>query len=130
MRKQITSFYLESLLLIVIFTAILLVLLGVFSGAKVQSARAEQLTQAVILAENAAEAVAAADSVESLQALLDAAESLRLDGDVLSFSSDGYEVNIIYEPDGAMRYSAIRVSKGGEEIYALETADYVPKGVV
>ena len=124
MRKQITSFYLESLLLIVIFTAILLILLGVFSGAKAQSVRAEQLTKAVIMAENAAEAVAASDSMEDLQALLAGAESMRLDGNVLSLFDQGYELDIRVIPDGAMRYATIRVSRGGEELYTLETADY------
>lgn len=122
MRKQITSFYLESLLLIALFTAILLVLLGVFTGAKAQSAQAEQLTRAVLLAEDAAEALAASDSAESLQALLNEEDNARLDGNVLIVSHDGYEVNITLSPEGAMLYGDIRVIRNGQELYALETA--------
>ena len=122
MKKQITSFYLESLLLIVLFTAILLVLMSVFSGAKVQSAKAEQLTQAVLLAENAAEALAGSDSAESLQALLEENDNTQLDGNVLTVFHDGYEMDITLNRSGAMLYGDIRVTRNGQEIYAMETA--------
>ena len=57
MKKNghITGFYLETLLLIVVFIAIILVLTQVFGLAQVQSVRAKQLTEAVTLAGNAAE---------------------------------------------------------------------------
>ena len=129
MKKQITSFYLESLLLVVLFTAILLVLMSVFSGAKVQSVQAERLTQAVLLAENAAEALAGSDSEESLQALLNENDNTRLDGNVLIVSHDGYEVNITLDRSGAMLYGDIRVTRNGQEIYALETAVCVREAV-
>ena len=52
MKKNghITGFYLETLLLIVVFIAIILVLTQVFGLAQVQSVRAKQLTEAVTLA--------------------------------------------------------------------------------
>ena len=72
MKKQLlTSFYLEAVLLIAVFVAMILVLTGVFGAARTQSAAARRLTQAVTLAANAAEAVSAADSPEQAAALDD-----------------------------------------------------------
>ena len=126
MRKQITSFYLESLLLIALFTAILLVLLGVFTGAKAQSAQAEQLTRAVLLAEDAAEALAASDSAESLQTLLNETYDTQLAGNVLTVSRDGYDMHITLDRAGALLRGDIRVMRNGQEIYALASAVYLP----
>ena len=122
MRKQITAFYLETLLLIAAFTAVLLVLTGVFSIAKNQSAQANRLTQAVMLAQNAAEAVAASDSIETLQGLLNAEEDLYQNGKSLTVYEDGYQVNITWEPEANVVNSHITVLKDGEKIYVLETA--------
>ena len=69
-RQQLTSFYLEALLLVAAFVAMILVLTGVFGAARVRSAQARHLTQAVTIAANAAEAVSAADSLDRAAALL------------------------------------------------------------
>ena len=72
MKKQdLTSFYLEALLLVAVFVAMILVLTGVFGAARAQSRHARELTDAVTLSSNAAEAAAGADSLEELAALLD-----------------------------------------------------------
>lgn len=72
-RKQhITAFYLETLLMIVVFISIILVLTRVFGGARARSAEAKRLTAAVTLAQNAAEAVAASADPRELWELLDA----------------------------------------------------------
>ena len=60
-RSQLTSFFLEALLLVIVFVAMILVLTGVFGASHAQSKEAKFLTQAVTLAANAAEAVSAAD---------------------------------------------------------------------
>ena len=75
MKKSghITAFYVETLLLIVVFIAIILLLTQVFGLARRQSADARELTDAVALASNAAEALEAAGSPEELLALLDEA---------------------------------------------------------
>ena len=59
MKKNgpITAFYLETLLLIVVFIGIILVLTQVFGLSRTQSREARRLTDAVILAQNGAEAV-------------------------------------------------------------------------
>ena len=70
-RKQhITAFYLETLLMIVVFISIILVLTRVFGSARVQSVEAKQLTSAVTLAQNTAEAVSASRSPEELLQIL------------------------------------------------------------
>ena len=69
-RSHITGFYLETLMLIVVFLVIILVLTQVFGLAQVQSTKAKRLTGAVILAQNAAEAVSASRTPEDLLALL------------------------------------------------------------
>ena len=64
MKKHITSFYAETLILILVFVAVILTLTQVFGLAKKQSEEAKLLTSAVTLAQNAAEAlsVSASDS--------------------------------------------------------------------
>lgn len=70
-RKQhITAFYLETLLMIVVFISIILVLTRVFGSARVQSVEAKRLTTAVTLAQNTAEAVSASGSPQDLLDLL------------------------------------------------------------
>ena len=67
---QITAFYFETLLLIVVFLLIILVLTQVFGLARQQTAAARQLTDAVVLAGNAAEAVSASRDPAELCSLL------------------------------------------------------------
>ena len=78
-RKQhITAFYLETLLMIVVFISIILVLTRVFGSARVQSVEAKQLTSAVTLAQNTAEAVSASRSPEELLQILNEDGNARL----------------------------------------------------
>lgn len=139
-RNELTSFYLEALLLIVAFVAILLVLTGVFGTARAQSAEAKELTQAVMLASNAAEAVAAADSLEQAAAMLDEGGNVRVsDGKIkASYFSDGspctdgkgdLNMTVTWEPsaeDPGLVGSRITVSTAddGGTVYTLETASF------
>ena len=77
-KQQLTSFYLEALLLVLVFVAMILVLTGVFGVSRAQSVKADRLSQAVTLAGNAAETVAAADSPEQAAQLLDEGGNVRL----------------------------------------------------
>lgn len=70
-ERHITSFYMETLLLIAVFIAIILVLTQVFGLGRTESSDAKLLTNAVTLAQNAAEAFSASDSPQRLAALLD-----------------------------------------------------------
>ena len=139
-RHQLTSFYLEALLLVVIFVAMILVLTGVFGAAKAQSVQAKRLSQAVTLAANAADAVAAADSLEQAAALLDEGGNVRIaDGEFdAAYRIDGHadidgsgalHVIVRWTPsaeDPSLIYSEIAVyARGGTApIYTLDTAHY------
>ncbi len=72
MKKShpITAFYIETLLLIIVFVAMILVITQIFGEARLESRRAAILTDAVTLAQNAAENFEAADSPEALWRLL------------------------------------------------------------
>lgn len=124
MRKHITAFYLETLVLVLVFLGVLMVLAQVFGLAQVQSRRAGQLTEAVGLAERAAEAVASADSLEEVQSLLDEGGSTEIrDGGLLVFAGSLW-ARVTWEPDGGLVRSRITVygNETGSEIYSLETA--------
>lgn len=124
MKKHITAFYLETLMLVAVFVGIILVLTGIFGQARAQSVAARQLTQAVALAENAAEAVSAAGTSQELEALLAAqGEVTPADGGFV-LTDGAYTVVIAWAPQGDLAAGHIAVSCRGQEVYALDTAVY------
>ncbi len=138
-HRQITAFYIETLLLILVFIAIILVLTQVFGAGRKQTAEARLLTSAVCLAENAAEAVSASDTPEGVLALLDEngnAEILenskyptvmaRYDGDMTPDAKGDVLVYVTWQDSGdSLVYSDISVRSGdAETVYALSTAVY------
>lgn len=142
---QITAFYFETLLLIVVFLAIILVLTQVFGLARQQTAAARQLTDAVMLAGNAAEAVSVSADPGELLALLNengnAAERPDSSGVTVRYD-DGknpdplgaYRVDVSWQPEktekGTMVTSVIQVLHGESEepVYSLETASFREEG--
>ena len=137
MKNRVTSFYVETLILILVFVAVILTLTRVFGMAKKQSEEAKLLTSAVTLAQNAAEAfsVSAADSGEALLALLDEGGNASLADGILTAS---YDADMTPDPAGLLRVEVeretwiasahyargtIRVvrSDTGGEIYSIET---------
>ncbi|MBQ2218533.1 MAG: hypothetical protein II418_06290, partial [Firmicutes bacterium] len=70
-HEHITAFYIETLLLIVSFLLVILMLTNVFGLGKRESSRAQDLTNAVRLAETGAEAFAAAEGPAELADILD-----------------------------------------------------------
>ncbi|MBQ3955896.1 MAG: hypothetical protein II680_08400 [Clostridia bacterium] len=138
MKKHITSFYVETLILILVFVAVILTLTQVFGMAKKQSEEAKLLTSAVTLAQNAAEAfsASAADSGDALLALLDEGGNASIsDGKITA----AYDADMTPDPDGILRVEVsgetwimsehyakgtIRVVRAdtGAEIYSVETA--------
>ena len=76
-KGHITAFYLETLLLILVFVGIILVLTQIFGIARVKSSGARAKTSAVCLAQNAAECFAAARTGEDLLALLNEKDNAR-----------------------------------------------------
>ena len=134
-KEPVTAFYLETLLLIVVFIAIILVLTQVFGLSRMQSAQARQLTDAVCLAQNAAEAVAASQSAEEVCALLDEGGNARLTEDGveagygLDMAPDGSGtpallLRVGWEPEGGLARSRSAVYRGGEgePVFSLDTA--------
>ena len=141
-HEHITAFYIETLLLIVVFVSIILVLTGVFGLSRRRSSEAKLLTNAVTLSQNAAEALAAADSQASLLALLDEknnAVPMPGTAGVMAF----YDADMRPDPKGALRLDVTwlpedtetgtlvrsviqaRYNGGEEPVYELKTAVYL-----
>ena len=144
-RHQITAFYIEALILILVFVGIILVLTQVFGAGRALSSDADRLTRAVGLAQNAAEAVAAAEDEDALEEILDEGnipDAAADPGAVLCLydregnpAGDGvFKVKTTWEPEakggGEVVYSHISVWYGEEEspIYELDTAVYREEG--
>lgn len=146
MRKQkhITAFYLETLLLIAVFTGVIMILTRVFAVCGEQSVRAKQYTAAVSLAENTAEMFSASDSAEDLLALLNETDNAKLQAsqtrtlisadydEQLQPQQDGvYHVKLDWTPEqgdaGTMVSGEISVFYGQQEqpLYTLQTAVYL-----
>ena len=70
-RKHPSAFYVETLILILVFVFVLLVVSGVFSASATKSRDAAMLSSAVDIASNAAEAACASCSSDDLLTLLD-----------------------------------------------------------
>ena len=140
MKKQshITGFYLETLMLIVVFVLIILVLTQVFGLAQMQSTRAKQLNGAVILAQNAAEAAAASETPEELLKLLNDNDNAVLmadtagvtacyDSDLNPDAEGSYRVDVTWLPEetenGILVHSVAEVRCEDAEVplYRLET---------
>lgn len=141
MNKRVTSFYVETLILIVVFVAVILALTLVFGLAKRQSEEAKLLTGAVTLAQNAAEAFSAADGAEALFTLLNEGGNAVLEGGVVKAS---YGADMQPDPNGVLRVEIERVPGSGptaegtvrvvrrdtgEEIYSIGTAAYFPEDI-
>ena len=137
-RQKMLSFYVEALLMILIFVTVILVLTGVFGAARSQSAEAKRLSQAVTLAANAAEAVSAVDSLEEAVVLLDEGGSARLadglleafygpDGSPCPEGSGVFRLTVTDEASGGgtallLRSIAVYADGGETLVYTLETA--------
>lgn len=92
------AFYIETLVLLAVFTIVTVVLVRAFVLSRELSAEAGVLTKAVHLAENAAEAVAASDSGEMLFALLNEAGNVQvLEG---TDQASGRIYRAAYDADG------------------------------
>ena len=139
-KAQWTSFYLEALLLVAVFVAMVLVLTGVFSAARTQSRRARELSRAVTLAANTAEAVSASSDGEELLKVLNengnASARADVPGVTARYDADGtpdpagdFRVDVSWDPEpagkGELVAGEILVSCGGEDpVYRLETLFY------
>ncbi len=140
-----TAFYFETLVMIAVFLAIILVLTQVFALARIQSASAKQLTDAVVLAGNAAEAISYCDDAESLLQLLNEQDNaaalpngpgvIARYNETLQPDAEGaFCVKVTWQPEtaetGSLIRSEIRVLFGEaeREVYRLETAAWKETG--
>ncbi len=138
-KKHITSFYIETLILVLVFVAVILTLAQVFGLAKKQSEEAKMLTAAVTVAQNAAEAFSVSDNDEKLLSLLDENGNAEITGGTVEAY---YRADMTPDRSGSLRGSgerkavspffsegAIRVFRAdtGEEIYSLNTAAAYPE---
>ena len=134
MNRRITSFYVETLILILVFVAVILTLTKIFGMSKKLSDETKLLTSAVTLTQNAAEAFSVSESDEKLFSLLDESGNASLENGTVSAS---YRADMSPDPDGvlcvivertvsepAFSECVIRVihSDTGAELYSVETA--------
>ncbi len=135
-HASITAFYLETLLLVVVFVSVLLVLTDVFGRSRAQSANAGDVNCAVTLAQNTAEAFAAAENEDRLREIL--ADAV-CDDSLLRFA---YDKDLTPDPDGffvveltwrsepqtggVLDYADITVRRAdsGTVLYTLNTAQF------
>ena len=137
--RHITAFYAETLLLVAVFAAVLLIITRFFALGSRESAAAKNLTNAVTLAENAAEALSVSASPEDLANRLDGSGLALLDnGRVICHYNAG--LSPVGEEDAVLTLTAswepspdnprlvssqIAVTdRSGAEIYRLSTAVY------
>ena len=139
-KQQLSSFYLEALILVVTFVAMILVLTGVFGTSRAQSVKAKQLSQAVTLAANAAEALSDADGLDRAAAILDEGGNVHVERGQLeaAYLADGSPCG---EGRSALRLTAdwtpseenaslitsricVYAAEEDRPVYTLETAKY------
>ena len=150
-ERSMTAFYLETLLMVLIFVLVIVIISQVLGLAKEKSREADQLNSAVCIALNAAEAVEAADSSKDLRKLLDetgSADMARQDGaptisiwydhsmqplteEEASAADDALRMEVTWEPEkqktGTFVRSQIRVyakAGGAEPVYTLDAGSY------
>lgn len=129
-----TAFVVEALVLLVFLAFTLAVFMQLFGAAHNRGLEERQLTQAVLLASNAAEEFAAAPLAGT------SSETFDSNGNALDASAEtgageaanAYvvlcEVVPVHMEGGALLRASITVSCDDETIYALETSRYVSNG--
>ena len=133
-RHRITAFYMEMLLLVMVFTGVIVILSGVFATAKEQSSKARSLNGAVRLAENAAEIVAGTDDRGEMVDLLGGDNSAachleskkiiaRYNGDMEPDPDGGFLVVITWDDkEDLVDYNITVTWQDGEPVYELKTS--------
>ena len=102
-RHRTTTFYMETLFLIAVFIAVILVLTRVFGAGRSQSREARLLTDAVSLAQNAAEAVSGSSSMEDVAALLGVEGAFDITVDEEQGIIVRYDLDMKPDPEGELK---------------------------
>jgi hypothetical protein len=134
-KQHMTAFYIETLLMILVFVGIILALTQVFGQSRNESMKARHLTEAVCLAQNAAEAFEAAETPEDLIKLLDHDQTGHVTlGNTPPGVVCAYRSDMTPDPEGPLRldmtwqekdqllYAQIEVYDEDQSIYRLDTA--------
>ncbi len=131
------SFYMEVMIMLVVFIAVIVNLSRVFTLSRRQSWQARQLSDAVILASSGAEICASCRSEEELLELLQDAGAKRSDAGITASFNDRFEMDpsgemimeIGWLPEGEKFVETpISISCNGTEIYTLNTGHYLGGG--
>ncbi len=132
-RRAITAFYVETLLMIVVFIGIMMVLTRILVLSKMQEKKAQHLTEAVTVAANVAEALSASDEIEEAIKVLDLEEGAfekpgRIYAGTYRISKEGkddtlYKVRITKTEEGKIAHHLIEIFTGNEKdpVYQLTT---------
>lgn len=142
--NHITAFYLETILLVIVFMGVIIVLTNIFGSSKKISSSAKQLNTAVCLAGNAAEAISASKSAQEAAKLMDADDNVQITDQASASlfrvnydehmrpAEDGiYHVDVVWEPEasntGTLVSGHISVLFGRSEdpVYTLDTAVFI-----
>ncbi len=124
--NPITAFYVETLLLILVFIGIILALTQVFGLSRNESVQAKLLTNAVTLAQNAADEVLAGEAVSG--------ESERnFYEDMTPCEDRGYRLTVrtVWREEDGLRQGTVTVldSHRSEPIYTLPICRYVGEAI-
>ena len=154
-HAHITAFYLETLLMILVFVAIILMLTQVFGASRKLSAEAGYLSDAATISESVSAAVRASDDEEALIGILNGSAGdsangtpavllngasvptieVRYDDDLVPAGDGPYEVTVTWEKTAGTRGdyvdSEITVRRDGVEdpILVTHTGTYTGKEV-
>ena len=116
--QSVTSFYVESLLLVVVFVCILLALTSVFGLGRRESVKAGFLTNAVTLAQNAADGFFLEEAEDSGE------KETRYAADMTPDPAGEFLVRVEWRKDGDMIRGEVTVFRGEDTLYTLPLARY------
>lgn len=133
-RRQGTAFYIEVIVMLLVFMIVIQTLVRVFASSRRSAFEAERLSDAVTLASNCAEIVLASDSAEEVAEVLQDAGAKGNETVISARFDDNLEMN----PEGKMEvlidwqkkeedfsHAVITVSYSGEQLYELTTGKYL-----
>lgn len=119
----------EILIAVLFFALSAPVLLEVFVGARNQSVRAEVTNQALLAAQNLADRLYVAETAEDILRQAGFTEA----GEDWTLEADGCALTVTLEekrfPGGLLRSAGITAQYGGETLFTLPCARYLPEEV-
>ena len=135
-KKSNIASIVELFLMFLLLLVVIVVITMVCMTAREQSLHASDLTDAVICAENTAEITHdAADAREAaeLMKFMDGVSNIKVSGDTVTASSDGFDIEIVLAPDegtaGTYVDETINIYNGSDAaLYQLHTGNFIDTG--